>query len=103
MVKIKQTKKDNPNYGDYKLFSIEGFIVNDETICLVSDENGEIIWICNDGYIVVVDPADYKYSCPCCDVTIREFLQVTDEVRADEITAILKDKKDFNIILEYLV
>lgn len=101
MVTIKRIKKDKPNYGDYKLYSVEGFVVNDNAICLVSDENGEVIWITEDQYIIVLNPADYKYSCSCCDVTIGEFLQVTDECRADDITAIIKDKKDFKINFEY--
>ena len=102
MVAIKQIRKDAPNYGTRKLYSVYGFAIDDCTICLIED-NCFIIWINDDGYITIINPDDYNYSCSSSDVTIGEFLKVVENMDDSRISAIFEDEKDFKITFEYTI
>ena len=102
MITIKRAKKDVPNYGDRKLYSVHGFAIDDCTICLIEEE-GLVIWINDDGYIAAVNPNNYNYSCSSFDVTIGEFLEVVEGIDSSRISAIFTEEKDFKITFEYMI
>ena len=102
MITIKRTTKDTPDYGSRKLYSVHGFTICDYAVCLI-DENGLIIWIHDDGYIIVDDPEKYNYSCHYCNITIGEYLKVAEDMDASVISSIFENEEDFRITFEYTI
>ena len=102
MVAIKRAMKDIPDYGSHKLYSVHGFALYDSIVCLI-DANGLIIWINDDGHIIVDDPEKYNYSCHYCNITIGEYLKVAEDMDASAISAIFENEEDFKITFEYTI
>lgn len=106
MIEITRTRKERESYNEYGLYDINGFVVDDTSICLI-DSNLYVIWFNDDGFICVDAPWEHKYSCSYLDVTIGEYLHVSNEVKPYEppmkVTAIFQDDEDIKITFNYKI